>query len=222
MDKILKRVFDYSLAFLGLFIFSPLWLIFTLTIWLEDKGPVYYTQDRVGKNSKLFKGIKFRSMIPDAESGLGPVQAKENDPRLTKIGSFLRKTAMDELPQLINILKGDMSFVGPRALRLKEKEVHDNVAKSIFDFPDFKLRSQLRPGLTGVAQVFGARDLIRHEKFQYDIWYIRNQNFSLDLYLIILSFLVTLRSKWETREDKFSFLGSGLKKKIEKEISGSK
>jgi lipopolysaccharide/colanic/teichoic acid biosynthesis glycosyltransferase len=215
---IFKRIFDYSLALFGLFIFSPLWLIFTLTIWLEDKGPVYYTQDRVGKNSKLFKGIKFRSMKSNAEEGVGPIQAKENDPRVTKIGRFLRKTAMDELPQLLNILKGDMSFVGPRALRLVERESRDNVTKSIFDFPDFDLRSKLRPGLTGVAQVFGARDLIRQEKFKYDIWYIRNQNFLLDLYIIILSFFVSLRARWETREDKFRLLGRYLKQKIEKDI----
>lgn len=82
---IFKRILDYSLALFGLFLFSPLWLIFALAIWLEDKGPVYYTQDRVGKNARIFKSIKFRSMIPDAEGGLGPVQAKENDPRLTKI-----------------------------------------------------------------------------------------------------------------------------------------
>ena len=142
----------------------------------------------------------------------------ENNLRVTNVGRILRVTAMDELPQLLNILKGDMSFVGPRALRPTEKEVHDDVIKSIFDFPDFDLRSKLRPGLTGVAQVFGARDLIRQEKFKYDIWYLKNQNFLLDLYLIILSFCVTLKARWEIREDKFILLGRSLKGRIGKEI----
>lgn len=157
-------------------------------------------------------------MIAKAEEGIGPVQAKVNDPRVTNTGEFLRVTAMDELPQLLNILKGDMSFVGPRALRPIEKEIHDNVTKSIFEFTDFELRSKLRPGLTGIAQVFCVRDLMRQKKFKYDIWYLKNQNFSIDLYIIVLSFLVTFMARWETREDKFNFLGRGLKKKIESEI----
>ncbi len=195
----LKRAFDYSLALLGLFIFSPLWLIFSWAIWLEDRGSLYYIQDRVGKGSRIFRGIKFRSMVPDAEKGVGPVQAKENDPRVTKLGGFLRKTAMDELPQLLNILKGDMSFVGPRALRTMEIELADPAcAKAIFQIPGFKKRSSIRPGLTGAGQVFATRRLVREEKFKYDLWYVDNMSFWLDIRLIVRSVVTTLRAKWDT------------------------
>lgn len=194
----LKRAFDYSLALLGLFIFSPLWLIFSLAIWLEDRGPIFYIQERVGKNSRIFKGIKFRSMRPDAEEGIGPVQAKENDPRVTKIGRFLRKTAMDELPQLLNILKGDMSFVGPRALRPMETEPTDaSRVRGIFHIPGFEKRASIEPGLTGVAQVFASRSLTREEKFKYDLWYVDNMSLWVDIRLIVKSILTTFRARWD-------------------------
>jgi len=109
-------------------------------------------QDRIGKGGEVFKALKFRSMIKGAEEGIGPVQAVENDPRVTKVGRFLRATAMDELPQLINILKGDMSFVGPRALRPAELEVHGNPdIVSIEEIPGYKERHTVTPGLTGLA-----------------------------------------------------------------------
>ncbi|MCX5703934.1 MAG: sugar transferase [Candidatus Omnitrophica bacterium] len=195
----IKRVFDFSLALIGLFASLPLWFIFSLAIWFEDRGPVYYIQERVGENASVFKSIKFRSMKPDAEKGLGPVQAKENDPRATRIGSFLRKTAMDELPQLLNILKGDMSFVGPRALRPIETEsVGSSSVIFISQIPGFQKRSSVSPGLTGVAQVSASRNLTREEKFKYDLWYVDNMSFWLDIELIAKSILVTLKAKWDT------------------------
>src|SRR4030042_6593725 len=118
----LKRLFDIGLSGIGLIGSAPLWLIFSLAIKLQDGGPVFYSQERVGKGGRIFRVIKFRSMIKDAEKTTGPVQAVENDPRVTKIGRILRKTAMDDLPQLVNILKGDMSFIGTRALRPAERE----------------------------------------------------------------------------------------------------
>ncbi len=194
----LKRAFDYSLALFGLFIFSPFWLIFSYAIWLEDKGPIYYTQDRVGKNGRIFKGIKFRSMRPDAEKGVGPIQAQENDPRVTKIGKFLRKTAMDELPQLLNILKGDMSFVGPRALRPTEIELNSTCqARAIFQIPGFEVRSSIHPGLTGVAQIYASRHILREAKFQYDLWYIKNHSLWLDILLILISVMISLNRSWD-------------------------
>ncbi len=206
MDKMLKRVFDYSLALLGLFIFSPLWLIFSYAVWLEDRGPIYYIQERVGKNGKIFRGIKFRSMRPDAEEGVGPIQAKENDPRVTRVGRFMRKTAMDELPQLVNILKGDMSFVGPRALRPIETESAEGTeVKSIFQIPGFKMRSSIQPGLTGVAQVFASRHLPREEKFKYDLWYEKHRNMGLDIMLILKSITITLNRRWDTGTNKANF-----------------
>lgn len=202
----LKQAFDYSLALFGLFVFSPLWLILILAIWLEDRGPVYYVQDRVGKNARIFKGVKFRSMIPDAEDGIGPVQAKENDPRVTKIGRFLRKTAMDELPQLWNILKGDMSFVGPRALRPTEPEAaEESEAKSIYQIPGFEMRSSIQPGLTGVAQVFASRHLQRQEKFKYDLWYVKNKNITLDIKLILKSVGISFSRRWDTEAKRSGF-----------------
>ena len=199
----LKRLFDIFLSSTGIIGSLPLWILFGLAIILEDGLPVFYLQERVGKGGKIFRGIKFRSMIKDAEKGTGPVQAVENDPRVTKVGRILRATAMDELPQLVNILKGDMSFVGPRALRPKEKEVRGNPdEKEIEKIPGFQERLAVRPGLTGLAQVYLPGEALRSEKFQYDLEYIKNQSFLFDLELIILSFWITFRGKWQSRQKK--------------------
>ena len=199
-----KRLFDICLSSVGIIGSSPLWFVFSLAIRLEDRGPVFYTQERVGKNGKTFKALEFRSMIKDAEKGAGPVQATENDPRVTKVGRILRATAMDELPQLINIFKGDMSFVGPRALRPEEREVHGNpIILRIEDIPGYKERLTVRPGLTRLAQVYLPTDAPRRRKFRYDLLYIKNHSSLLDLKLIFLSFWITFRGKWESREKKF-------------------
>jgi len=199
----LKRPFDFLLSLTGIIFSSPLWILFGLLIVLEDGLPIFYFQERVGKGGKIFKAMKFRSMIKNAEKDTGPVQAVENDPRITRIGKLLRATAMDELPQLVNILKGDMSFVGPRSLRPKEKEVYGNPDEtSIEDVPGYKERLAVRPGLTGVAQVYLPTDALRKEKFRYDLDYIKNQSFLFDLKLIILSFWITFRGKWQSRQKK--------------------
>jgi lipopolysaccharide/colanic/teichoic acid biosynthesis glycosyltransferase len=200
----LKRFFDILLSGIGLIGSAPLWLIFSLAIKLQDGGPVFYSQERVGKGGGIFRVIKFRSMIKDAEKATGPVQAVENDPRVTKVGRILRKTAMDELPQLVNIFKGDMSFVGPRSLRPKEKEVHGSGdSMAIEDVPGYYERLKVRPGLTGIAQVYLPSDAPRWRKFEYDIMYIQKQSFLYDLKLILLSFWITFRGKWESRQKKF-------------------
>lgn len=181
----------------------PLWVAFGLAILFEEGRPIFYSQERVGRNGKIFKALKFRSMIKDAEKDSGPVQAAENDPRVTDIGKILRATAMDELPQLWNIFKGDMSFVGPRALRPKEKEVHASSDEiDIEKIPGYHERLKVRPGLTGMAQVYLPSDALRSEKFQYDLMYIKKQSFFLDLKLIILSFWITFKGKWESRQKK--------------------
>ena len=199
----IKRLFDITLSSLGLIGSTPLWILFSLAIMIEDGLPVFYYQERVGRDGRIFRVIKFRSMIKNAEAETGPVQAVEHDPRVTKMGRILRATAMDELPQLINILKGDMSFVGPRALRPKEKEVYGNTAEvAIEDVPGYYERLKVRPGLTGMAQVYLSTDTLRKDKFQYDLLYIKNQSFFFDLKLILLSFWITFRGKWESREKK--------------------
>ena len=199
----LKRLFDISLSSLGLIGSAPLWVLFSLAIIIEDGWPLFYSQERVGRNGRVFRALKFRSMIRDAEKETGPVQAVENDPRVTRTGRILRKTAMDELPQLINILKGDMSFVGPRSLRPREKEVHGSADEmNIEDIPGYQERLAVRPGLTGLAQVYLPSDALRREKFRYDLLYIEKQSFLFDLKLIFLSFWITFRGKWESREGK--------------------
>lgn len=199
-----KRSVDVILAGLGLCFSAPLWVAIALWVKMEDGGPVLYGQERVGKNLELFQSWKFRSMIPDADARFGPKQASDLDSRITKVGRFLRATALDELPQLWNIFKGDISFVGPRALMPMEIEVSGKgKAVSIEEIPGYVERHQVRPGLTGLAQVYASRDVPRRYKFKYDLVYIRNQNLWLDLKLIALSFWISFRGKWESRTKKF-------------------
>ena len=199
-----KRLLDILLAGCGLVIAAPLALLLAALIKLEDGGPIFFTQERVGKNGRHFLALKFRSMIPDAESRVGPLQASHGDARITRIGRLMRATAMDELPQLWNIFCGDMSFVGPRALRPGEIEVngHGSVER-LEDVPGFAMRCAVVPGLTGVAQIYAPRDVPRRHKFRYDRVYIRRQSFWLDVRLILLSFWITFRGTWEARERKF-------------------
>jgi lipopolysaccharide/colanic/teichoic acid biosynthesis glycosyltransferase len=193
-----KRLFDVCLSSLGLIISIPLWVIIPLTIKAEDGGPVFYFQERVGRGGRIFKLLKFRSMIVNAEKETGAVQATADDPRVLRVGRLLRATAMDELPQLVNILKGDMSFVGPRALRPQEREVLGNPdVLAIENIPGYDRRLIITPGLTGLAQVYLPADAPRRKKFRYDVLYIRRRSFGLDLKLILLSFLITFKGKWE-------------------------
>src|SRR5438552_7857377 len=183
-----KRLLDVMLSGVGLVASMPLWLAIAGAIKLEDGGPVFYTQPRVGAGGGVFEVFKFRSMIVDAEAHVGAVQATEDDPRITRIGRLLRATAMDELPQLWNIFRGDMSFVGPRALRPGEVEVTGAEVVAIDDIPGYAERCRLRPGLTGVAQIYAPRDVPRRHKFRFDRVYARRQSFWLDVRLILLSF----------------------------------
>jgi len=196
----IKRLFDASLAGAGLLVSSPLWLVIPLAIKLEDSGPVFFLQARVGLNGRVFKALKFRSMRPDAEALTGPVQAAENDPRVTRVGRVLRATAMDELPQLVNILVGDMSFVGPRPLRPGELEVRgDGQVTPLSEIPGYQERHSIRPGLTGLTQVYAPRDISRTSKFRLDRLYLKRAGFCLDMKLIVLSFWITGRGSWEVR-----------------------
>jgi lipopolysaccharide/colanic/teichoic acid biosynthesis glycosyltransferase len=198
-----KRLLDVLLSASGLVVSAPLWLAIAALIKLEDGGPVFFYQERVGHDGRLFRAMKFRSMTVSAEAD-GPVQSAAHDPRVTKLGRVMRATAMDELPQLWNILRGDMSFVGPRALRPGEIEVNGTgTLERLEDVPGFRERCLVRPGLTGIAQIYGARDIVRRQKFKYDRLYIRRQSFWLDVRLILLSFWITFRGTWENRSRKF-------------------
>jgi lipopolysaccharide/colanic/teichoic acid biosynthesis glycosyltransferase len=199
-----KRTCDLALSGVGLVASAPVWAVVAALIKLEDGGRVFYSQERSGLGGAPFEVWKFRSMIPDAEARVGAVQATEDDPRITRVGRALRATAMDELPQLWNIFKGDMSFVGPRALRPGEIEtLGSGAVERLEDVRGFAERSRVRPGLTGIAQVYAPRDIPREWKFRYDILYVRRQSFWLDARLILLSFWITFRGKWETRGAKF-------------------
>lgn len=201
---LLKRAFDVALSGLGLLLSAPLWLVIVIAVKLNDGGPVFYGQERVGKDGRRFRSWKFRSMRPDSDERFGPRQARSDDDRITRVGRVLRATAMDELPQLRNIFVGDMSFVGPRALMPAEIEVDgDGVAVPIEGIPGYAIRQSVTPGLTGIAQIYADRDVPRRVKFRYDALYVRKQRFWLDLRLILLSFWITFRGTWGRRGRKF-------------------
>jgi lipopolysaccharide/colanic/teichoic acid biosynthesis glycosyltransferase len=196
----IKRAFDCALSGAGLVTSAPLWMLIAVAIKLEDGGPVFFRQTRVGLGGRTFDALKFRSMVPDAEARSGPVQAAENDPRITRIGRIMRATAMDELPQLWNIFAGDMSFVGPRPLRPGEVDVRgDGQLVSLDQIPGYEARHRVRPGLTGLTQVYAPRDISRTSKFRLDRVYLKRAGFWLDLKLILLSFWITGTGAWEKR-----------------------
>jgi lipopolysaccharide/colanic/teichoic acid biosynthesis glycosyltransferase len=198
-----KRVLDVALAATGLLLSAPLSLLIALAVKLGDGGPVFYGQERVGLGGRPFKSWKFRSMVPDADQRFGPRQAGQGDARVTPVGRLLRATALDELPQLWNILRGDMSFVGPRALVPEEIEVSGaGEVVPLEKIPGYEQRHRVVPGLTGIAQIYADRDIPRRHKFRYDLLYIRRRGFLLDLRLILLSFWITFRGRWEAREKK--------------------
>ena len=200
-----KRTLDAALSAAGLLVSAPLWLAIAVAIKIDSPGSVFFAQPRVGERGRVFRALKFRSMVADAERDVGPLQAAENDPRVTRIGRILRATAMDELPQLWNVFRGDMSFVGPRALRPDELEIKDSASRVVplEDVSGFVERSSVRPGLTGLAQIYAPRDVLRRHKFRYDRLYIKRQSLGLDVRLILLSFWISARGAWETRSRKF-------------------
>jgi len=198
-----KRALDVVLSGTGLAIAAPLMGVIACAVKLGDGGAVFYRQPRVGRGGRRFDGWKFRSMIPESDSRFGPLQAATADARITAVGRVLRATAMDELPQLWSIFRGDMSFVGPRALMPEEIEVNGaGEAVPIEKIPGYVERYRVVPGLTGVAQIYADRDVPRRQKFRYDKLYIRRQSFWLDVRLIALSFWITFRGAWERRGGK--------------------
>lgn len=202
VQEALKRGFDTLLAGSGLVLSSPVWLMVAAAIVIEDGTPVFFCQSRWGKGGKAFSALKFRTMWKGSEKERS-VQAGHQDPRITRVGRFLRACALDELPQLWNIFRGDMSFVGPRALPINEIQSSAS-EKDLPDeaIPGFKERLAVRPGLTGIAQIFADRDTTRARKFRYDLLYIRRHDFWLDLRLIVISFYISFLGRWEVRGSK--------------------
>ena len=183
------------MAHIALFpIWVALWIVIPLAIWIEDRGPIFFKQERAGKNRRDFMALKFRTMVPDADKqGL---MTGNNDPRVTKVGRFLRRTALDELPQVINIFQGDMSFVGPRAL---PTEMHE---EELLDEPRFSERLSVTPGLTGVAQLYLPRHCPPKRRLRYDLVYIKKASLWLDSRLMLLAAWNTFTASWGTGDRK--------------------
>ena len=169
---------------LAILLFSPLMLVIAAAIKLEDGGPVLYKQKRVTRDGKVFDILKFRSMIVNAEKEGQVIPAVGNDPRITKVGSVIRKIRMDEIMQLFNILKGDMSVVGPRPERV------EHVEKYSAEVPEWHFREKVKGGLTGYAQIFGKYNTSPYDKLRLDLMYIENYSFRFDLKLIIMTIRV--------------------------------
>ena len=185
-----KRAFDVVVASLLLVGLSPLLLLASLAVWLSSGLPLLYRQERMGLDGRVFRMAKFRTMRPDAEKETGPVWTSEDDPRRTPIGRFLRSTSIDELPQLWNVLRGDMSLVGPRP----ERPVF--IERFRREIPGYMLRHKVRAGVTGWAQVHGWRgDTSLHERIEHDIYYIQNWSLGLDVRIL----LMTLWKGWVHR-----------------------
>ena len=180
-QSILKRSFDILFSFITLAVSSPILIATALAIKLYDKGPVFYSQERLTTNGKIFKVHKFRSMIVNAEKDGVARLAKQKDERITPVGKIIRKLRIDELPQLINILKGDMSFVGPRPERPELS------AKYCESMPEFKYRLKVKAGLTGYAQVMGKYNTTPYDKLKLDLMYIERQSLLLDLKIILMT-----------------------------------
>jgi exopolysaccharide biosynthesis polyprenyl glycosylphosphotransferase len=180
-----RRIFDIVLAVAGLVAAAPLLVIFSILIKMDSKGTVFYRQERVGMKGKYFQLLKLRTMEMDAEKD-GPRWAGINDPRVTKIGKYLRKTRIDELPQLINVVKGDMSIIGPRPERPFFTAIFNQKT------PGFIKRLAVKPGLTGWAQVNGGYDITPEEKLAYDLEYIRKKSFIFDVKILILTLKVVI------------------------------
>ncbi|SDZ07642.1 sugar transferase [Bacillus sp. 166amftsu] len=174
---LVKRLIDFIFSLCMLLLLSPILVLFCILIPIESTGSPFFYQQRLGKNGKDFKLIKLRSMFLDAEKN-GPQWASKEDPRVTKIGNFIRKTRIDEIPQVINVLKGDMSLIGPRPER---EYFYKKFDKSL---PNFKHRLLVTPGITGLAQVNGGYDLTPEEKLAFDLYYIQHRSFAMEIKIL--------------------------------------
>lgn len=186
-----KRTFDLVCSSAILILTLPVMLLTAAAIWIEDRNPIFYSQERVGKNGQTFRVLKFRSMGNDAEKGGQPQWAAQNDPRVTRVGGFIRKCRIDELPQILNVFKGEMSFVGPRPERPYFVEQLDE------QVPYYNVRHSIKPGITGWAQVkygYGSSVDDSVQKLQYDLYYVKNNSLFLDVLILIDTLKVVMGS----------------------------
>ena len=206
MQRICKRFLDLILCLAAVLIAAPIMLMVAIAIKIEDGGPIFFKQARVTLNGKVFNILKFRSMIVDAEKEGCAVPATEKDPRVTKVGRIIRPCRIDELPQLLNIIKGDMSIVGPRPERVEHME------KYSAEIPEFVYRTKVKGGLTGYAQIFGKYNTSAYDKLRLDLMYIENYSFIQDIKLILMTARILFKK--ESTE--------GFEEKQKEDISGTK
>ncbi|HJF34013.1 MAG TPA: sugar transferase [Sporosarcina psychrophila] len=187
MQLILKRIFDILFSLIIILILSPVLLTITILIKITSKGPILFKQERVGQYNELFKIYKFRSMIQNAEKlGSGYYMDGEDDPRITRVGKILRKTSLDELPELFNVLKGEMSLAGPRPTLKYQVDKYSEFQKKRLEYP---------PGITGWAQINGRNEIPWSKRIELDIWYIDNYSFLLDIKILLLTLPRVLSSR---------------------------
>jgi exopolysaccharide biosynthesis polyprenyl glycosylphosphotransferase len=189
MTRTVKRAMDVGLGLVFLVLGFPLFVLIALAIKLESRGPIFFGQERVGQGGRIFRLLKFRTMVEGAERKTGPVWASTNDPRATRVGRFLRRSRLDEFPQILNVLRGDMSFVGPRPER---PPFVDTLQRRI---PYYLQRQSVKPGITGWAQVrcaYGSTVEEAAEKLEYDLYYIKNVSIFLDLLIVLSTVQVVL------------------------------
>ena len=184
----LKRIYDFTASFVGLILLSPLFFFVTIALYVANQGKPFFFQLRPGKDGEIFKIIKFKTMndLKDADGQLLP-----DSERLTAIGKFVRKTSLDEIPQLINVLKGDMSLIGPRPLLPSYLALYNDFQRR---------RNNVRPGITGWAQVNGRNTISWEQKFEYDVWYVDHLNFALDMKILLLTVQKVFKSEGITQE----------------------
>ena len=214
-QRTFKRLFDILLSLLAMVVAAPIMLITALAIKIEDGGPVFYKQKRVTINGKVFEILKFRSMIVDAEKDGNTRPAVDRDPRITRVGNVIRAIRVDELPQILNILKGDMSIVGPRPERV------ENVQEYTKDFPEFAFRLKVKGGLTGYAQIYGKYNTSAYDKLRLDMEYIENYSLMLDIKLVLTTLRILMSKESTEGFDKREELERRKKELLEKEAAGS-
>lgn len=185
----IKRGFDIIIGCIGVVILSPVFAVTAIAIKLDSPGTVFFLQDRIGKGGKVFKIIKFRSMCVGAEHTGSGVYSGKGDARVTRVGKFIRATSIDELPQLINLIKGDMSLIGPRPPLTYHPWTIDKYTEEQLHMFD------VRPGITGWAQVHGRKDVEWNRRIELNVWYVRNISFMLDLKIFFMTFVKVLKNE---------------------------